>query len=260
MSEYICEDSAVAPASARPFVSRLRNLIAFISIVWGVAATFVAFEIVSLSGMDLALSYPAIFGSLALSPTVTQSTSCVVAPGNTRELPPSTASVSDGRTGAWLLGLNLGRDAVFRQYAESNSPFLAELAAGSRELAERLGVPPPAAFRSGQIANANTEFVAFVEQDAGETAHRLAENVSPHACELFKLGALWGYSEMVRPSLPGERAVFAMEIRHHALRADVPEPLWNPMLQRTPANSTPDEVIAQTTTLTEGVTTYLAGQ
>ena len=235
-------------------------MVAFVSIVWGVAATFVAFEVVSLRGMDLVLSYPAVFGDIALSRAVTQSTSCVVAASDTRELPPPTASVSDGRTGAWLLGLNLGRDAVFRQYAESNSPFLAELAAGSSELAERLGVPPPAVFRPAQMANANTEFVAFVEQDAGETAHRLAENVSPQACELFKLGALWGYSEMVRPSLPGERAVFAMEIRYHALRADVPEPLWNPMLQRIPANSKPDEVLAQMTTLTEGVTTYLAGQ
>lgn len=247
----------MAPVSARPFASRVRNVIAFVAIVWGVAATFVAFEIVSLRGMDLALSYPAVFGGIALSPVVTQSTTCVAAPGNTRELPPSTAAV-DGRTGAWLLGLNLGRDAVFRQYAESNSPFLAELAAGSSEMAGRLRVPPPVVFRPAQIANANTEFIAFVEQDASETAHRLAENVSPQACELFKLGALWGYSEMVRPSLPGERAVFAMEIRYHALRADVPEPLWSPMLQRIPANSKPEEVLAQMTTLTGGVTTYLA--
>lgn len=239
------------------FVTRVRNVVAFVAIVWGVAATFVAFEIVSLRGMDLALSYPAVFGGIALSPVVTQSTTCVVAPGNTRELPPTTAGV-DGRTGAWLLGLNLGRDAVFRQYAESNSPFLAELAAGSSEMAGRLGVPPPAVFRPGQIANANTEFVAFVEQDANETAPRLAENVSSQACELFKLGALWGYSEMVRPSLPGERAVFAMEIRYHALRADVPERLWSPMLQRIPADSKPEEVLAQMTTLTGGVTTYLA--
>lgn len=250
----------MAAMSARPFASRLRSAVAFVSIVWGVAATFIVFEVVSLRGLDLVMAYPAVFGNIALSQAVTQSTSCVVAPGNTSEQPPSTAGVSDGRTGAWLLGLNLGRDAVFRQYAESNSPFLVELAAGSSEMAGRLRVPPPAVFRPGQIANANTEFVAFVEQDAGETAHQLAENVSPQACELFKLGALWGYSEMVRPSLPGERAVFAMEIRYHALRADVPEPLWNPMLQRIPANSKPEEVLAQMTTLTGGVTTYLTGR
>jgi hypothetical protein len=228
-----------------------------VAIVWGVATTFVAFEIVSLRGMDLALSYPSVFGGLALSPVVTQSTSCVVAAGNTREQPRSTANARNGDADAWLLGLDLGRDAVFRQYAETNSPFLAELVTGSRERAERLGVPPPAVFQPEQMANANTEFVAFVERNASETARGLAETLSPRACELFKLGALWGYSEMVRPSLPGERAVFAMEIRHHALRAGVPEPLWSPMLQPTPANATAEEVIAQMTALTQGVTASL---
>jgi hypothetical protein len=226
-------------------------------IVWGVATTFVAFEVVSLYGTDLVSSYPGVFGDIALSRTVTQSTTCVVAAGETRDVPPAEAAVSEGRTGAWLLGLNVGRDAVVRQVAES-SPFLAQLAAGSGEMAKRLGVPPPAVFRHQQIANANTEFVAFVERGAGDTAHRLALNVSSQACELFTLGALWGYSEMRRPALPGERAVFALEIRHHALRAGVPERLWNPMLQRIPADSNPDEVLAQMTMLTDGVTTYLA--
>jgi len=250
----------VATNSVRLLSSRLRNAVVFVAIVWGVAATFVAFEVVSLRGMDLALSYPAVFGNILLSSAVTKSTSCVVA-GNAARVPsPSTARGNDGRTGAWLLGLNLGRDAVVRQLAESNSPFLAQLTAGSNEMAKRLDVPPPAVFRSAQIANANTEFVAFVEQDEGKTARRLAESVSPDACELFKLGALWGYSEMVRPALPGERAVFAMEIRYHGRRAGVPEALWSPMLQRIPANSKPDEVVAQMTALTRGVTTYLAGE
>jgi hypothetical protein len=250
----------MATISARPLAARLRNLAAFVAITWGIATTFVAFEMVSLRGMDLALSYPAVFGNIALSRAVTQSTSCVATAVDSGEIPPPAAAVSDGRTGAWLLGLNLGRDAVVRQITESNSPFLAQLAHGSSSLSTRLGVPSPRAFRFAQIANANTEFVAFVEQDAGETAHRLAERISPQACELFKLGAFWGYSEMVRPTLPGERAVFALEIRYHALRANVPESFWNPMLQRTPANSKRDEVLAQTTALTEGVTSYLAGR
>ena len=246
--------------SARPLTSRLKRLLAFVAIVWGVATTFVAFEVVSLRGMDLVFSYPEVFGDIALSQAVTQSTSCVVPAGAEGGQTSATLSASDGRTGAWLLGLGLGRDAVARQYAEPNSPLLAELAAGSKELAGRLAVPPPSVFTPAQMANANTEFVAFVEQDAGATAHRLAENLSPQACELFKLGAMWGYSEMVRPALAGERAVFAMEIRYHAMRAGVPEPLWNPMLERTPADARADDVIAEMTTLTGGVTAYLTGQ
>jgi hypothetical protein len=250
----------MAAAAAHSFGWRLRNAVAFVAIVWGIAATFIAFEVVSLSGLDLALSYPALFGNVALSRAVTQSTSCTVGPGETSDLDPPRAASADARVGAWLLGIGIGRAAVLRQFVRSNPRSLDQMAAGLDGLAGRLGVPPPAVFRPERMANANTEFVAFVEQDAGETAHRFAVGSSPQACELFKLGALWGYSEMVRPTLLGERAVFAMEIRHHAQRAEVPESLWNPMLQRIPADAKREEVIEQMTVLTNGVTTYLARQ
>ena len=175
----------------------------------------------------------------------------------TRRSGAPTVGARDAEVGAWLLGLSLGREALLRQYAGANVQVLDQLAAERSPLAERLGVPAPAVFRYEQIANANIEFVAVVEQDPGGTANRLAVTFSPRACELFKLGALWGYSEMIRPALPGERAVFAMEIRHHALRAAVPEPLWNPMLQRVPADAKSDDVMAQMTALTSGMTTHL---
>ena len=63
---------------------------------------------------------------------------------------------------------------------------------------------------------------------------------------------------MVRLSLPGERAVFAMEIRYHGPRAEVPEALWSPMIQGLPANAQTKDVVAQMTTLTNGVASYLA--
>jgi hypothetical protein len=242
---------------ARPFASRLRNVAVFIAIVWGVATTFVAFDMVLVRSADLLESYPAIFGDLALSPTVTQSTSCDVRPGDSPEPRAPGVDAGEARLGAWLLGLSLGRDALLRQHAGANVQTLDELGAGRNSLADRLGVPAPAVFRAEQIANANIEFVAVVEQDSGGTAHRLAVTFSPRSCELFKLGALWGYSEMIRPALPGERAVFAMEIRHHALRAGVPEPLWSPMLQRIPADAKFDDVITQMTALTNGITAYL---
>ena len=123
------------------------------------------------------------------------------------------------------------------------------------DLAARIPVSSPEPFTPRQIANANTEFVAFVEEGgAAETARQLAATHSPRACELFKLGAVWGYSEMVRPLLPGERTVFESEIRHHAMRADVPAPLWSPMLQVTAADAKREDIIAATETLTDGVT------
>lgn len=249
----------MAGPAARPLALRVRHAIAFFAIVWGVAATFVAFEILALSGMDVALSFPDLFGEIALSRAVTQSTSCTARVVNGTGGPrPPTARLRDDRVGAWLLGVSLGRDAVFRQLAGANPQSLEQTAAGLRVLAGRLGVPAPSVFRPGQSANANTEFVAFVENDGSQTARRLAEIFSPQTCEVFKLAALWGYSEIVRPALPGERAVFAMEIRHHAQRAEVPEALWSRMIQRLPANAKAEDVLAQMTTLTNGVTTYLA--
>jgi hypothetical protein len=251
----------MAPHTARPFASRARHVITFIAIVWGVAATFVAFEVVSLSATDLALSYPALFGDLLVSPTITESTSCTGAAGGERPQLPTMTSEADARVGPWLLGLSLGRDAVFRQYAPSNRQVLEQLAKGRDDLAARLSVPSPEPFTPEQIVNANTEFVAFVEQGgAAETARQLATTHSTRACELFKLGAVWGYSEMVRPFLPGERAVFGTAIRHYATRTDIPEPLWSPMLQVTAADATREDIIASTEMMTDGVTKYLADQ
>ena len=90
-------------------------------------------------------------------------------------------------------------------------------------LANTLGVPVPQPFVPRQLADANTEFIEFVESDANETARALARKHSSEACHLFKLGACWGYANAVRPFVPGERAIFAAEIRHHA-RERLPTP------------------------------------
>jgi hypothetical protein len=240
---------------------RLRNLIVFLAIVWGVATTFVAFEVVALTGFDLVRSFPGVVGELGLSKAVTESTSCAVPAGHKPESHAPAISQTDAQIRSWSLGVNLGRDAVVRQFAASDRQLLEDLALVRTTLAAQLAVPALETFTPRQMATANIEFVEFVEQGrASETARRLAVAFSPQACELFKLGALWGYSEVVRPILPGERAVFAMEIRHHAMRAGIPEPLWSPMLERTPADARGDDIVTQMETLTNGMTSYVAGQ
>ena len=245
----------------RSFASWARNAIVFLAIVWGIAATFVASEVVQLRAADFLLSYPAVFGDLMLSRTVTESTSCVVPAGSERPKPSMTISEADANVGPWLLGLSLGRDALFRQYAPNNRQVLDELAKGRDDLAVRLSVASPEFFAPEQFATANTAFVAFIEQGgAAETAAQLAAAHSPRACELFKLGAVWGYSEMVRPVLPGDRAVFGNEIRHYARRTEIPEPLWGPMLEITAADAKREEIIASTEAMTDAITKFLAGQ
>jgi hypothetical protein len=245
--------------TVRPFVSRARGVIAFIAITWGVAAMFVTIEIVSLRMVDLALRNPAVSANRMLSRTVTESTSCAVAAGSGRPQLSTTISAAEARVVSWLLGLNLGRDAVFRQHDPSDRQVLDPWAAERVDLAARLAVRSPEAFKPAQIANANTEFVAFIEQGgAAETARQLAATHSPRACELFKLGAVWGYTEMARPLLLGRRAVFGLQIRHYAMRSNVPEPLWSPMLQVTAVDAKREDITASTKTMTDSVTKYLA--
>ena len=102
----------------------------------------------------------------------TRSASCAAPAGSERPQPSTTISEADVRVGPWQLGISLGRDALFRQYAGSNRQTLEQLAKGRDDLAARLSVASPEPFTPEQIANANTEFVAFVEQGgaAGNSA------------------------------------------------------------------------------------------
>jgi hypothetical protein len=238
---------------------RLKHLAAFVAIVWGVAATFVAFDLIALKGVDFVVAYQHLFGNVLLSPATSQSVTCVVQPDEQKEAATIPRDAATARVGAWTLGLSFGRDAVFRQYIPADSPELAELAASIEEIAGRLEVAAPRSFVPEQIANAIREFAAFVEADGQGTAHELAVKYTPQACQVYKLGALWGYSEVVRSMIPGEHAVFAVEINHYAPRAALPDALWRPMLAPTPRQATTEELQAASAALTDGITRYLAG-
>ena len=213
-------------AATSRLATRLKRAAAFVAIVWGVALSFVAFEVAILRGMDLALTYPDAFGNLLLPRAVSESTSCQAEPadGGAREQP-------GVRAGAFALGVAAGREAVFRQWARSNPAAIDPLTAHVQQAAESLGVSPPASFVPQRLANANSEFVVWIEADPRGTARQLAARHSPQACHAYKLGAVWGYSEVVRMALPAEPAVFRVEIRHYAQRIPVPPELWRPMLR-----------------------------
>ena len=136
-----------APAE-RPLASRVRHAIVFVAIVWGIAATFVAFELLALSGMDVALSFADGFSDIALSRAVTQSTSCTRARRGRHGRRAEGRGLRDARVGAWLLGVSLGRDAVVRQLSGANPQSLEQTADRLRVLAGRLGVPTPSLFRA----------------------------------------------------------------------------------------------------------------
>ena len=161
-----------------------------------------------------------------------------------------------GRVARWCVAL--GRDASLRQWSTADPQMLAALSAVREELSGDLGVPAPDVFVPRQLANANREFVAFVEADSRDTAHQLAIRYSPQACQLYKLGAVWGYSEIVRLAAPDARTVFAVEIRHYAQQANLPDELWRPMVAATPRGAVKRD--PADSALTDGITKFLTGQ
>jgi hypothetical protein len=239
-------------ARRTPQPPRLRSFLWFVGIVWAVAASFIGFELIALHAGDLLLGQPSRLGGLALSKTIRESRTCVVdGSGATPSGSP------EARASAWLMGLKIGRDALARQYASVDRALLGSALDEVDALARSLGVPTPSAFTPRQVAHANTEFPAFVAADTSETARQLALRHSPQACQLYKLGAMWGYAMLVRPLLPGERAVYAAEIRLYAGAAGLPELLWEPMIERTRGNASYDEIAKEANALTGRVTEHL---
>jgi hypothetical protein len=252
-------DPAKRAAGVTP---RLKRAGTFIAIVWGVAASFIAFEVVSLKGVDLAFAFPTLFGNLMISQATKSSTACVVARGESAEAGAGAAGFksSEVRAGAWLLGLRLGQDGIMRQFTTLGPDVLTQSQSSVEQLASAFKVPAPGVFVPQQVANAPREFMVFVEADARGTAHQLAVRFSPEACQLYKLGAFWGYSMIVRLATPGPRAILAPEIRYYAIKVGLPDALWQPMVARSPTEPTASQIELDTPALTEGVTRYLLTQ
>ena len=209
------------------FAARLKRAAVFVAIVWGVAASYVAFEVAAIRATNLALAYPGVFEGVLLPKVVSESTSCQAAlaeGGGERDL-------AAARAGSFALGVAVGHEAVFRQWARSNPGLIEPLAADVQKAAAGLGVSSPGSFVPQRLAEANQEFIGWIEADDRGTARQLAGRYAPEACHAYKLGAAWGYSEVVRMALPSHRAAFAVEIRYYAQQIPIPEALWTPMLE-----------------------------
>jgi hypothetical protein len=123
--------------------------------------------------------------------------------------------------------------------------------------AAALAVPPPPIFAPRDVVRAPSEFVAFVEGDAQATARAIAASYGADACEIYKLGLYWGYSMSARNSLPGENNIYAVEIAHYARRRALPEEVWKPMVDSTPADMTVPDLIADTVRISNEMQAYL---
>jgi hypothetical protein len=238
----------------RSVSSRLKRAALFVAIVWALAGTFVVFDVLSMTATDAMLAHPGAVGDLALPPEIQQSTSCVVKPGESASQA-ARVPTQELRESAWLLGVYHGSDT------QSGTPIGASSDAQSvsevQRLAERLAVPRPGRFSAREFANAHSEFVAFVEADESGTAHRLAVAYSPEACQIYKLGAYWGYTMWIRVAVPGRPSAMAIPIHHYARQVGVPAPLTNQLITPASTGATPAERAAEAIALTEAVGKHL---
>jgi hypothetical protein len=162
----------------------------------------------------------------------------------------------EAKADAWMLGVHFGSDTQSGVWSRDRTNARSvEL----ERLADRLSVPAPNPFAARQIANAHEEFVAHVEADIGGTAHRLAVKYSPAACQLYKLGAFWGYAMWIRVALPGTRNAMAIPINYHGRHAGLPEPLTRAMITPASADGSRADRAAEAIALTGAVTKHLAG-
>ena len=240
----------------RSLRTRLKHASLFVAIVWALAGSFVAFDLLFLSAMDAALANPEALGDLALPEAIRQSTACKVdrdeATGQAGAL-----AAPDATADAWMLGVRFGSETQSR--ASSRDSTNAQSVNEVDRLAGRLAVPVPGAFSSRQVANANAEFVTHVEVDASGTAHRLAVRYSPETCQLYKLGAFWGYTMWIRVGVPGARTAMAIPINYYGRQAGVPGPLIRAMVTPASADTSRADRAAEAIALTEAVTRHLAG-
>jgi hypothetical protein len=150
-------------------------------------------------------------------------------------------------------------DARSREWLAAQRRFAADTAAAVERLAMELGVPQPAVFAPLNQATVNIEFVTFVEGADNATGRALAMAYGADACELYKMGAYWGFSMWVRTALPGEPNIYALEINHYAHRLALPDSVWRPMIDRTPSGASGEALAADVDAATDRMAAYLRG-
>jgi len=222
---------------------RLRGVAIFVAIVWAIAASFIAFDLLAVAGGGWVGAF-----DLALPAAVQRSTVCNVA-DETKTGSPETQAA------AWLLGIQAGflartaatsEDLQGDRLRAATRQIAAEARSAAEQLSARLQVPVPETYVPVNIVNAIVEFGQFIETSPYPTPEALAAAYGRRTCEIYKLGAYSGYSLLVR--IPGTVNPYEVEIRHYARRLNIPDSMWQPIVA--PVDETvPNRVTAQVSEL-----------
>ena len=250
-------------ATAPSLRQRAKRALIFVALVWGVAGSFVLFEILAVSGFARLLPYGGV-GTFALPAAVTESRVCQATPERGATTPAAAPGVE---VGAWNLGVQSGLHTrasllllggeVSDEFRLGVQRFVDATAVEIDQLANTLQVPRPAAFVARDVVMVNTEFVFHVEGDGSHTAAALAGAYGARACELYKLGSYWGYSILVRNALAGEANIYAAEISYYAPRTGLPTDITEAMIARTPADASSSMLFADANAVTNRVAAFL---
>ena len=250
--------------AAPSFLHRVKRIAAFLAIVWSVAASFVAFDMLFVFGAGRLIQAGGPFEARAFPSAVQNSEVCGAATSEANAASARAETVVRAR--AWALGVQTGihaRAALIladRDDGPAKERARESVAARRRfveDLAATLKVPSPGVFTPQNPTTANIDFLPFVEGATNQTGRSLATTYGRDACELYKMGAYWGFSTLVRAALPGEPNIMAVEITYYARRLEIPEALWRPMVDPTPADATGDTLATEADAATDRIIRYL---
>jgi hypothetical protein len=203
----------------------------FVGITWAVTA---GFELLLYTGSGLLL-----FGLRHgwvpeewIGPGATGSTPAVACtpPASTAGPPPGASDPKVTAIAAWQLGDRLGFLASARD-AETGATAAVEAETTSiAAMARSLGVPVPLLGALAPRSERPAVFARSMQSDQWCIVGTLAQRYSPRHGALFRFGAFAGYIRLMRAALPGGAPLFVPELRYHAVRAGVPEALWQPFV------------------------------
>jgi hypothetical protein len=229
-----------------------------------VACVIVLFAAIAL------VDIPGLFGPWAQPRPTKGTNSCDASPtgsgfGTTNER--RTATVA-----AWILGIREGAHAGWikqirdgaaisaqpgmKDWLALSQKNAADTNAAADRMTERLKIKRPAPFGNSTSGVGLDAFRNFVEAERQPAARGLAEAYSTRLCDVYKLGAYWGFSILYRAAAPTKGNVYAPEISFYAKRLEMPEEHVQAMLAASPAGQDSAQVQAASEQLSRRIAEY----
>jgi hypothetical protein len=206
----------------------------------------------------------------ALPRHIGESNSCDASPNGNR------AQTTDERRtatiAAWILGVREGGHAGWikqirggaairhapgmKDWLSQSEKHAAETNAAAERMTSLLQIKRPAPFAAAESGSSLDAFRDFMEEDRQPAARGLAEAYSRRLCDVYKLGAYWGFSILFRAAAPAKRNVFAPEIGFYGARLGMPDDHVDAMLDPSPTGLDSVQIQAASEQVTRRIAEY----